>query len=86
MFKTAQAQKIFGIWHKADSCWVRNSAGVIDIFGEDQAFKWFGENETYQIKELFICCEHDLVDTRISQHQKTLEEAIAQAKFSLETI
>ena len=81
MFAIQQAQKIFGIWNKKSQGWVRTTGGVVEILGEDQAKSWYGNIEQFEIKELTICCDQELFDTKIEKTKQRLDDAIFYAKL-----
>lgn len=65
MFKTGATQRIFGMWHTEQQAWLRDGTGSVALYGEEQAKNWFGTDKAYVIKELFICSEEELTDTRL---------------------
>lgn len=80
MHKTGGTQRLFGLWNTSNQAWLRDAGGSVALHGKEQAESLAGFEKRWVPKEVFICCEEALDDTRLpALQQRWLERGISNS-------
>ena len=74
LYITGGTQQLYGIWSDKLQAWVRDAGGSVALHGKEQGEALVNFDRSLVIKEVFICCNEELVDIRLPARQQRWRE------------